>query len=558
MVRVAAAQYAVTNDVVANLKNSVRMIEKAGKCEPDLIVLPEFANHNSWYDNAEHCYQVAIDLEGDFAQQIAQAAQRVSAYVVINCTVRRDGGDVTGTSLLFTPDGQMIGENDKQVLIGHENDFLVKARKPGPIIETPIGRLAMYSCMDGVINETPRGLALRGAQILCNSLNSFALDEGSLHIPVRAAENKVFVVAANKVGPLIPQDMLEAVAEGINIPVEFLSGAGESQIVAPNGDVLAKAGQGEQVIWADIDPSLADIKLRPDGTHIFSSRRSELYQSLGENPDSQSFPTFQGADDVLVSALAVTDLGDALTQINLSIEHGAKLITLPELFWQKDAPPDVLAMQSTGVVDAIKQSCPTDVYIALSIIVNTEQGYQHQGIIINDDRVVLRQAQVHGSNRLAYSPLASEFEVLDSPYGKLALILEDDAIYPESFRLIAMQGAQVVFAPINLQEAWQANTGIIERASENRVNIIAASPKPQDCLICSLQKDFTIMTPWQDRQFDGLLSQCNVHTSPLVPLLATIYPRAAENKIVSHQTHLINSRPWQLMSAMLSPKTEQR
>ena len=43
--------------------------------------------------------------------------------------------------------------------------------------------------------ETPRGLAVRGAQLLINSLNSFAFDEASLHIPVRAPENKVFVIS---------------------------------------------------------------------------------------------------------------------------------------------------------------------------------------------------------------------------------------------------------------------------------------------------------------------------------------------------------------------------
>jgi len=54
-------------------------------------------------------------------------------------------------------------------------------------------------------------------------------------------ENKVFVVAANKVGPLVPEDMIEGISAATGIPLEFLCGAGESQVVAPDGTVLAKA-----------------------------------------------------------------------------------------------------------------------------------------------------------------------------------------------------------------------------------------------------------------------------------------------------------------------------
>ena len=141
------------------------------------------------------------------------------------------------------------------------------------VLQTPLGKLGLYACMDGVVSETPRCLALRGAEILCNSLNSFATDEGSLHIPVRAAESRVFVVAANKIGPLIPEAILEPVSAATGIPIRFLSGAGDSQIVAPDGTVLALASPDKaEVIWADIDVSEARSKQRPDGTQVFAAR----------------------------------------------------------------------------------------------------------------------------------------------------------------------------------------------------------------------------------------------------------------------------------------------
>src|SRR5262245_42410638 len=163
--------------------------------------------------------------------------------------------------------------------------------------------------MDGVVCETPRALALRGAQILCNSLNSFATDEGSLHIPVRAAENRVFVVAANKVGALIPEALLEPVSQQTGIPVKFLSGAGDSQIVAPDGTVLAIASNDKpEVIWADIDVNAWERK-RPDGTDVIRARRPELYGPIGQDPAGQPEPKFNGAAELKVAAIQLPGTG---------------------------------------------------------------------------------------------------------------------------------------------------------------------------------------------------------------------------------------------------------
>ena len=140
----------------------------------------------------------------------------------------------------------------------------------------------------GSFSRRRRYLALRGGQILCNSVNSFAPDESSLHIPVRAAENKVFVVAANKIGPLAPAELLDELSAVTNIPKQFLCGAGESQIVDPEGTVLAIASPDqEEVVFADIDPAQADHKLRPDGSGLFHLRRPGLYSPIAQDPDTQ-------------------------------------------------------------------------------------------------------------------------------------------------------------------------------------------------------------------------------------------------------------------------------
>jgi predicted amidohydrolase len=521
-IRVAAAQFHVGNDVDKNLATCLRMMRAAGEQNPDLLVLPEFANHCSWYDGAEHCFDVSVDLDGSFVNSIADCVREINAHVVINCTVRRDDKRVTGTSILFAPDGSIIGTTNKQVLIGHENDFLDRATEAGPVVETPLGRLAMYSCMDGVINETPRCLALRGAQVLCNSLNSFALDEGFLHIPVRAAENRVWVVAANKTGPLIPEELVAPVSEATKIPAHFLDGAGDSQIVAPDGTVVALAGKGEEVIIADIDPAQADNKVRPDGTDIFDARRPSLYAALGEDPTYQAL-TIVGPEDVKAAAV------ESLEEITQAQAQGAKLICL--------------AADTVSEVDTIKALLDDDALVAAA---------RPDGSValVGKDGPILFQHPIHVDGG------AETVNCADTVFGRVAVLCGADSIFPETMRLAALQSVSTVLIPASLLEDWEGRTGIVERAAENRVNIILASSQPGErgSLIASLQKDFTIMTEWQNREFDGLLSAPVVHrrTGNEGILVQTVHPHAAANKECSRNTHLLASRPWNLMQAMMS------
>ena len=547
-IRAAAAQFHVGNDVAQNLATCVRMMRNSAQHTPDLMVLPEFSNHCSWYDGPEHCYEVSVDLDGEFLGAIADEARALKAHVVINCTVRRDGNKVTGTSVMFGPDGSVLGTTDKQVLIGHENDFLERSTEAGPVIDTPLGRLAMYSCMDGVINETPRCLALRGAQVLCNSLNSFAIDEGNLHIPVRAAENKVWVVAANKVGPLIPAELVGPVSEATAIPAHFLDGAGDSQIVAPDGRVLAMAGKDEEVVSANIDVALADDKTRPDGTDIFASRRSQIYRPLGEDPATQTLPELVGADDVAAASITLRERGDAaveeaIRKITAAEAAGAKLICLPALAGTCGLEHFDLA------VEAISRAISGDTVVATTIV---DDG-AHVAVAIDAGGIALRQGAFHASNRRG-DAAADSVETLSTPHGTVGVLQGDDAIYPEILRLFAFAGVNILLVPADFAESWESGTGLTERSAENRINVIAASHADSagDSLILSLQKDFTIMTPWQDREFDGLLSAPEIFRAENDVLVAEIHPLAAANKECSRKTHLVASRPWDLLDPMLA------
>ncbi len=554
-IRAAAVQFHVGGDIAANLATCLRMLDSAAEVKPDLVVLPEFCNHLSWYNDNDHCFDVSLALDSDFLQAIAAKAREINAHVVIGVTLRRAGDEVTGSNLLYSPAGELLGISDKQVLIGHENDYLTRATEPGAIVDTPLGRLGLYMCMDGVINETPRCLALRGAQVLCNSLNSFAPDEGSLHVPVRAAENKAFVVAANKVGPLVPEAMMADISAATNIPQRFLNGAGESQIVAPDGSVLAIAGDAEEVVYADIEVSDADDKRRPDGSDIFAMRRPELYTELGRDPEQQALPTFSGADSLRSALIQMrgrgeTALAEALGLVSVAASDGASLIALPGLFCIDQPDSDAAVAVSARAIERLAEICG-EAHVVTSLVLERDGRRQHCAVVIGRDGLVFAQPQVHRSQRFAFSKPADGFAVVELPFGRLGVITSDDSILPESFRLLAMQGAEVVAVPLMPQEAWEIRTGLIERAAENRVNLLVAAQPSElgNSFAAALQADFTIFGEWKSREFDGILTYPITTRAGSHPGItyAELYPRCAENKVVSHRTHLLDGRPWHLL-----------
>lgn len=556
--RVAAAQFAVLTDVSANLATVLRMIDQAAECKPDVIVLPEFCNHCAWYPSQEYAYEVGLDLHGDFVAAVAAKAKAYACYIMLNSTVRREYPTLTVTNILLGPDGQIVATSDKQTLMGNENNFATRAKALGPIVDTPLAKFGMYSCMDGVIPETARGLALRGAQVLLNSLNSFAHDEADLHIPVRAAENKVFVVSACKSGPLVPAEMTKIVAQRLRVAPEFVQGAGDSQIIAPDGTILARAPkQIEAVIWADIDPAQADDKTRPDGTDSFATRRPALYGPIAQQPSDTPTtpPAAQHVKAAAFHALDATEAGygDAL---RLAMKDGVKLLALPELAFLPDGVvTDVAAAerQSGEFVRLLGRILRgSDAIIATSVVENGA----HVGVLIDANGICLRQPQLHASQRHAWhTALGDGGRWLDTAWGRLAVLPAADALYPETCRLLALEGVNVLAICTHVQEAWEMQYGLPERAAENRINaVIATRPSALGTSrVCAASPDFTLWAEWS-KPFDGNISTPDTLAADIASafVIHTIYPAASANRFVSQKTNLVEGRPWWLCGPIVA------
>ena len=556
MPRVAALQFATGTSVEENLRTCLRMIDKAAVRGARLLVLPEFCNHISWYRNREHAWQCALELQGGFLQAIAERARRHSCHILINVSLRRSEPEITVTSLLYGPAGSLLGQADKQSLMGHENDFFTPAERAAPLVETELGKIGFIACRDGISFEPARRLALAGADLLCNSLNSFAFDEASLHVRARAAENQLFMVAANKVGPLVPAAELEMVSELTAIPAALLYGAGESQVVAPNGRPLARAPRGEEaVLIADIPVSSARVE-RLDGA--LARRRPRLYAPLAGNCEDARV---DAAEEILVALVCPAGDGErALERAesllrDLPVDTSLALLPALQESPQPEEDPSAAIEFGRKLEGRLLRICrERHLQICTSIVVAGDGGWHRLGLVLDGSGRLLAQPELHDPTREPV-PAGVGLVTCDLSWGRVAVLVGADSEHPELARMAALAGAHclLVTGGRNNSSPWAVDRQLLlsARAAENRLCLAACSGSNEGGMIASLEREFTLMTPWRERRFDGNINRPLVTPQQGEVTLAALHPCAAANKMISANTHLLRSRPLQSCAALL-------
>lgn len=549
MPKVAALQFATGTDIAENLNTCLRMIDRAAAGGAHLMVLPEFCNHISWYLDRQQAWECAVDLEGNFLAAIAERARRYRSHILINVSLRREAPTITVTSLLYGPDGSLLGDADKQSLMGHENDFFVPATRAGGLVETELGKIGFIACRDGISFEPSRRLALAGADILCNSLNSFAFDEASLHVRARAAESRLIMVAANKVGPLVPAAELPQVSAMTAIPEALLYGAGESQVVGPDGRPLAAGRRGqEEVVFANIPERGERLQL---SLGALARRRPSIYQRLAMDAED---PAPHAAERVDVALIDPQGEGRAAVERALellrALPENVELALLPAIFPLRDAAKDwshTAALCREAEAQLVEVCREKGIQVCTSVIDRGESGWQHLGVLLDGSGRKMAQPQLHRCP-LGLPPGGGALQLADLPWGRVAILVGDDSLHPELARMVALDGVHCLLMPLGAETAGsggkQRDLPLLfsARAAENRVCVAAAAHAAEGGMLATLEREFTLMEPWQERRFDGNIN------NPLVTLqcgevtIATLHPRAAANKMISANTHLLRSR----------------
>jgi 5-aminopentanamidase len=270
-VRVAVAQLEPKlGEKERNLEACLARLEDAAGAGAELLVLPECALPGYMFASAEEALPFAEEIPGRSTAVLAEACRRLETHVVCGL-LERDGDALRNAAVLVGPDG-VLGTYRKTHLPFLGVDRFVSPGDELSVYDTPLGRIGIEICYDLRFPEVTRTLALAGADIVAHPTNFplAARIQTELITVARAAENRVYLLTANRVGK-------ERWAEF----------CGWSQIVDPYGVRLAEAGGTEETLLvADVDVERARDKdyVVPGEyeLYLFGDRRPELYGALVE------------------------------------------------------------------------------------------------------------------------------------------------------------------------------------------------------------------------------------------------------------------------------------
>lgn len=228
----------------------------------DLLILPEMflTGYNIGPEKAKA--QAVTPAELTQACEIAKARN----IALVFGYPEQVGEDVANSAVLIGPDGEILLNYRKSHLFGDLDRAMFKSvGTEFPVAELNGLRIGLLICYDIEFPEPARRLALAGADvILIPTAQMQPYEQVARHVlPARAYENQVYTAYANHSGD-----------------DDGLSYVGLSSICGPNGTVLAMAGLGEEMLFAEIDPAhLAAVRAADP---FFKDRRPELYGPLAQ------------------------------------------------------------------------------------------------------------------------------------------------------------------------------------------------------------------------------------------------------------------------------------
>ncbi|MGV8936519.1 MAG: carbon-nitrogen hydrolase family protein [Allorhizobium sp.] len=252
----------VAGDVDDNMEKIGKAAAAASAIRATVLVAPELAT--TGYALGPLFKAVAEARDGLIVTALKALSVRHGVSICAGFP-ERDGNVIYNSAVLVRPDGRCEFYRKAHLYGDAEREAFSPGTASPQVFDLDGIRTAMMICYDVEFPEYVRTLALAGAELIlvptAQPGEAIFRRVADLMVPVRALENGIFIVYADLCGK-----------EG---PVDY---CGRSVIVGPDGDDIARAGSGETLLVADLDPSEYEL-VRAQNPYL-AERRPELY-SLG-------------------------------------------------------------------------------------------------------------------------------------------------------------------------------------------------------------------------------------------------------------------------------------
>ena len=286
-VRVGLVQQRAGDDPAQNLEHAIAGIRDAATRGAQVICLQELFTWYYFCQREDHdFYRLAEAIPGPSTTRLGAVAAELGVVIVASLFEKRAEGLYHNTAAVIDADGSYLGKYRKMHIPDDPQFYEKFYFTPGDLgfrsWQTMHGRIGVLICWDQWYPEAARLTAMSGAEILFYPTAIGWLPPEKAEYGERqqaawetiqrshAVANGVYVCAVNRAGhEVLPGS--EAGAPGI----EFWGG---SFVADPNGRVLAKAGEGEEVLVVDCDLEAIDTVR----THwpFLRDRRIDAYDGI--------------------------------------------------------------------------------------------------------------------------------------------------------------------------------------------------------------------------------------------------------------------------------------
>jgi predicted amidohydrolase len=184
----------------------------------------------------------------------------------------------------------------------------------------------------------------------------------------------------------------------------------------------------------------------------------------------------------------------AIGWIERAARAGASIVCLPE-YWYTGTPKKGMSSEvvykmaettSGPLISTLaKAAADNGIYIAAGSIIANHAGKIYNTSFLLDPKggIAGHYSKTHPENAPVKYELGSgitpggEYQVFDTSFAKLGIMIDTDAVAPEVPRILAAKGAQLIFWPLNWSVRWATMVDALSKshAIVNRCYVVASN-----------------------------------------------------------------------------------
>lgn len=438
-----------------NIAHQLKLVEEAAKNGAKLIALPEMATTGyCWYNRAEVA-PYAETIPGETTDRFAELAKKYDCYIVVGMAEKDAATDLYyNSAALIGPQG-VIGCHRKTHSYISEPKWAKQGDLDHQVFETPIGNIGMLICMDIHFIETARLEGLRGADVIVHVSNWLAEKTPAPYWITRAFDNGCYVLESNRCG--------------LERTVQF---SGGSCLINPDGTIQNYVDHNDEICYGEVDIAAARSKRLPDGMHKMKARRPSLYMDICSNPylwnPLEFFPLYgydplpKGKKSKVTAAQLTPAYGDKAANLAKIADmtaqaksQGSELIVFPELAvcGIPKTPADAAAFaeeaDKSTVMSLIDLSMKHRVYICAGMVLSEGGKLYNAAALTGPEGLVTVYKKLHlNKSDESWGACAGEtFSHVNTPVGRIGIMIGSDALVPECGRMLALRGVDLILCP---------------------------------------------------------------------------------------------------------------